>query len=495
MSIVAVVLIACAVLVVVGAEWPRLTAGLRSRSEVSSRRSRPKRKPELQVIHGDKDDFAESVRRDLENLPVIEEPAGPHALTGGDRPRSAARIEGDIEALSAPEYTLSDTAIRRYAYTDVYRNTLEYFARELEALGFTTSFDPVGTFVARNRPPGERVFGIGSHCDSNRNGGKYDGTMGVVTALEVCRLNAELGFDLPLQLIAFLEEEGSGFGQMLLGSRIIAQRVTEEELREKILAIDDGRSFFEHAEEAGFEPARWREAAHVLDDLSGWIEMHIEQARVLQDTGNRIGVVRAIAGYVHGDIVVHGRGDHAGATPMDFRLDPTTVLAECVLELERLAREAGRGTVGTVGEIEVSSGVINAIAERVRFSLDIRGPDDDAFRGVASDIASYAEQAAGQRGMRAEWTERQNLPATPLDPRVIGGARGSRSGDGRAIHGHGLRRGARHDVRCRPGPERDGLRPVPRRDQPSPGRAGRRRRCRAGGRDHARVDPRALLDG
>ena len=74
MSIVAVVLIACAVLVVVGAEWPRLTAGLRSRSEVSSRRSRPMRKPELQVIHGDKDDFAESVRRDLENLPVIEEP-------------------------------------------------------------------------------------------------------------------------------------------------------------------------------------------------------------------------------------------------------------------------------------------------------------------------------------------------------------------------------------------------------------------------------------
>ena len=372
--------------------------------------------------------------------------AGPHALTGNDRPRSAARIERDIEALSGTEYTLSDKAIQRYAFTDVYRNTLEYFARELEALGFTTSFDPVGTFVARNRPPGERVFGIGSHCDSNRNGGKYDGTMGVVTALEVCRLNTELGLDLPLQLIAFLEEEGSGFGQMLLGSRIIAQRVTEEELREKILAIDDGRSFFEHAEEAGFEPARWREAAHVLDDLSGWIEMHIEQARVLQDTGNRIGVVRAIAGYVHGDIVVHGRGDHAGATPMDFRLDPTTVLAECILELERLAREAGRGTVGTVGEIEISSGVINAIAERVRFSLDIRGPDDDAFRGVASDIASYAAQAAGQRGMGAEWTERQNLPATPLDARVVGALE-------EAVQARGepymvMVSGAAHDTMC-----------------------------------------------
>ena len=97
----------------------------------------------------------------------------------------------------------------------------------------TSRRTPVGTLVARNRPQGEPVFGVGSHCDSNRNGGKYDGTMGVVTALEVCRLNAELGLDLPLQLISFLEEEGSGFGQMLLGSRIIAQRVTEEDLRER----------------------------------------------------------------------------------------------------------------------------------------------------------------------------------------------------------------------------------------------------------------------
>ena len=90
------------------------------------------------------------------------------------------------------------------------------------------------------------------------------------------------------------------------------QRVTEEELRESFRAIDDGRSFWEHAEDAGYEPARWRECIDVLDGLVGWIEMHIEQARVLQDTGNRIGIVNAIAGYVHADVVVQGRGDHAG---------------------------------------------------------------------------------------------------------------------------------------------------------------------------------------
>src|SRR6266852_2492243 len=332
-----------------------------------------------------------------------------------DRERSAARIERDIEHLATADYTTSSEAIRRYAYTREYRNTLDYFTRELEGIGFEVYEDPVGTLVARNRPSGEPAFGVGSHCDSNRNGGRYDGTMGVVTALEVCRLNEELGLDLPLQLISFLEEEGSGFGQMLLGSRIMAQRVTEEELKERFLAIDDGRSFWEHAREAGYDPERWRESIHVLDGLTGWIEMHIEQARVLQDTGNRIGVVTAIAGYVHADVVVHGRADHAGATPMDFRLDPGPVVAESILELERMARAAGKGTVGTVGEIDVHPSLINAIPERIRFSLDVRGVDEDAFRGVARDIAAFAVEAAERRGMTAEFEQRQTQAATPVD--------------------------------------------------------------------------------
>lgn len=363
-----------------------------------------------------------------------------------DRFRSAARIERDIETLAGPDYTLSSEAIRRYAYTQVYRNTLDYFTRELEAIGFEVTEDPVGTLVARNRPPGELAFGIGSHCDSNRNGGRYDGTMGVVTALEVCRLNEELSFGLPLQLISFLEEEGSGFGQMLLGSRIMAQRVTEEELRERFLAIDDGRSFWEHAREAGYEPERWRESLHVLDGLTGWIEMHIEQARVLQDTGNRAGIVTAIAGYVHSDVIVHGRGDHAGATPMDFRLDPGLAVAESILELERLVRAAGKGTVGTVGEIEAHPSLINAIPERIRFSLDIRGVDEEAYRGVARDIAAFAEQAARRRGMTAEVRERQTLAPTLLDQRIVSALEAAARSTGEPTML--MPSGAAHDTMC-----------------------------------------------
>ena len=359
---------------------------------------------------------------------------------------SAARIGADIEALSGPEYTRSGEAIRRYAYTPEYRNALGYFRRPLEELGFDVFEDPVGTFVARNRPRGEKVFGVGSHCDSNRNGGKWDGTLGVVTALEVCRLNEERGLGLPLQLVSFLEEEGSGFGQMLLGSRIMLGRVTEEELRESFRAIDDGRPFWDHAREAGYEPERWRECGAVLDDLSGWIEMHIEQARVLQDTGNRIGIVTAIAGYVHGDVRVWGRGDHAGATPMDLRLDPTLPLAETIVELERLAGGAGRGTVGTVGEIEVDPGIINAIGASVRFSLDVRGPEDDAFESVAREIAAFAARAAEKRGMRADFAQRQTLPATPLDPRIVEALGTAAEATGEPFTR--MHSGAAHDTMC-----------------------------------------------
>jgi hydantoinase/carbamoylase family amidase len=363
-----------------------------------------------------------------------------------DRTRSAERIDRDIETLAGPEYTRSEEAIRRYAYTPEYRATLEYFVRELETLGFEISYDPVGTLVARNRPRGEKAFGVGSHCDSNRNGGKYDGTMGVVTALEVCRLNAELGLGLPLQLISFLEEEGSGFGQMLLGSRITAQRVTEDDLREHFRAIDDGRPFWDHAVEAGYEPERWRDSLGILENLTGWIELHIEQARVLQDTGNRIGVVSAIAGYVHADIWVEGRADHAGATPMDFRLDVAPTAAQIVLEVERLARQAGNGTVGTVGEIEFQPGIINVVPGKARLSLDTRGVVEEGFRSVARDIESLARETAARNGLQATYRQRQTLPATRLDERIVGALEAAARASGEPFMV--MSSGAAHDTMC-----------------------------------------------
>ena len=361
-----------------------------------------------------------------------------------DRERSRARIERDIETLAGPDFTLSESAICRYAYTGVYRNTLAYFASELERIGFSVWQDPVGTLVASNVAPDAPAFGVGSHCDSNRNGGKYDGTLGVCTALEVCRLAAEAGEGLPLRLISFLEEEGSGFGQMLLGSRIMLQRVSEEELRETI-RDEHGVSFWESAEAAGYEPARWRESIHALDNLTGWVEVHIEQGRVLQDTGTRLGIVEAIVGYIHGDLLFTGRADHAGATPMDFRVDAAVPAAETIVELERLARALGGGVVGTAGEVETQPSLINVVPGGARVSLDLRSVSG-LHAELCDRIVAFARERGVARGVGVEFVKRQELPVQPMDGGVVSALAASAEESGESYRQ--MPSGAAHDTQC-----------------------------------------------
>lgn len=328
---------------------------------------------------------------------------------------SATRIDAAVAELAAPPYTAAGPGVTRHAYMDEYLNTVGWFEHEFRELGYDVWHDPVGTLVASNRGPGEACFGIGSHCDSVTGGGAFDGTMGVVCALEVCRLASERGLDLGLRVISFLEEEGAGFGQLLLGSRIVAGDVSDEELGSYV--NEDGVSFVEAARAAGFEPERHRDAAGVLDGLQGWIEMHIEQGRVLEAEGLRLGIVDAIAGYVHADLVVEGRRDHAGTTPMGMRSDAAITAAEVVLELERLAREASPDTVATVGELDLEPGAINVIPGRARVSLDIRSVSGDHL-DIFSRIADFSRARAREREQQLRMTERQRVAVTALDARI-----------------------------------------------------------------------------
>jgi allantoate deiminase len=329
---------------------------------------------------------------------------------------SRQRIAADIAALVGPAYTASGTGITRHAYTDAYRRTDAYFADAFRALGYDVHHDPVGTLVASNRPPGAPCFGLGSHCDANRNGGPYDGTLGVVAALEVCRLAAERGLDLPLRVISFLEEEGSGFGAMLLGSRIMLGDVTDAELDG--LADEHGVPFRAAAAAAGFAPDRWRESAHELDGMLGWIELHIEQGRTLEDGGIPLGIVDAIAGYVHGDITIEGRADHAGGTAMAFHSDPLVTAGEVIVEVDALTRRISDDAVGTVGELTVTPGLINVIPGAVTFSLDLRSGSGDHLL-VLDGILDYARDRAASRNQPMRYVERHRVAPTPMDPAMV----------------------------------------------------------------------------
>jgi hydantoinase/carbamoylase family amidase len=354
---------------------------------------------------------------------------------------SRARIAADIAALSGPDHTLSAVGITRHAYTDAYRNTLAYFERAFADLGYAVHYDPVGTLVASNRAPGEPCHGLGSHCDANRNGGPYDGTLGVVAALEVCRLARERGLDLPLRVLSFLEEEGSGFGETLLGSRIMLGQVARDEL--EALTDDRGTGFFAAARDAGFEPDRFAESGRELDGMLSWIELHIEQGRTLEDAGDTLGIVTGIAGYVHGDLTIEGRADHAGGTAMELHCDPLVTAGEVIVELEALTRRVSPDAVGTVGEIAASPGLINVIPGSVTFSLDLRSVSG-AHLEVLDGIVAYARERAATRGQPVRYAERHRVAPTPMDPTVVAALR--EAADDHDVRWREMPSGGAHDT-------------------------------------------------
>lgn len=233
---------------------------------------------------------------------------------------------------------------------------------------------------------------------------------------------------------------------MLLGSRVATGQVDERVLREDVRSLDDGRSFWEHAEAAGLRPERLAHCRDPLAGLSMWIELHIEQGRVLEDVQKRIGVVEAIAGYVHADIEILGQADHAGATPMGLRRDAALPAAHCALELERLALQTGGGAVATVGELVLEPGVINIVPGQARLSLDIRAPEQAAIDSIASEAARITDELSQRRGMQASYHERQRVAPVQLDQHVIEAL--SDAAVARGVPWQRMISGAAHDTMC-----------------------------------------------
>ena len=317
---------------------------------------------------------------------------------------SARRLERDIQELS--RFSGPGPGVTRLSFTPEYRSALGYLEEEFGGIGFETYYDPVGNFVASNVPVGERCVALGSHVDSVPNGGRFDGTAGVLCALEVARLMP----DASLKVVSVVEEEGSRCGRGILGSRCAVGSVSEEDLR--VYRDPDGVSFYEAAKEAGHEPARVADCTANLGGVERYVEVHIEQGRVLEEGGEEGGVVEAIAGLVHGTLEVEGSADHAGATPMDLRSDAGLTAAEIVVELERLVRGAGKAAVGTVGRVELHPGALNVIPGRAEVGLDVRDVEESRVEEILDGIVAFARGRAEERGQRI--TYREHLRTAPV---------------------------------------------------------------------------------
>jgi N-carbamoyl-L-amino-acid hydrolase len=301
----------------------------------------------------------------------------------------ADRIAADIDALAA--ITEPDRPYTRRAFTPIFLEGRKWLEKAMQGSGAVTRIDAAGNLIGTI--PGKRpelgTIMLGSHSDTVPDGGRFDGIAGVVAALEVARALRDRGLvlDHTIEIVDFLAEEVSIFGVSCIGSR----GMTGTRPPEWLPRTSDGLTLEAGIAQVGGDA---RLSAR-RDDIRVFLELHIEQGPVLQQEKLDIGVVTAIAGITRLEVIVEGRADHAGTTPMDARKDALTTAAWIALGVEELARALASGGAhfaATVGEFEMNPNAANVVPARVRMLIDARAErreDMDRFvdeldRGIAA---------------------------------------------------------------------------------------------------------------
>jgi len=307
------------------------------------------------------------------------------------------RIQNDIEQINKYNST-PGKGLSRLTFTDEYMGALDYIFKELEKIGIDIQIMRGGNIRARldgNEKDSPSIM-IGSHIDSVFQGGMFDGVVGIVTSLEVVRTISEnkIPHKNPIDFVIFTEEDGSRFSSVLLGSRIWAGKVKDEDLP-KILD-KDGISYFEAMSKSGLVP---KDNA-TLDGkkIKAMIEPHIEQSRVLESKDLPIGIVETIAGIKQLEVTIEGVSNHAGATPMNLRNDALCGAAQIILNAERLASQDGT-SVATVGFLEINPGRTNIIPGKVKLTLDIRDKNDVVLNEITDRILESIPHVCKNRGL------------------------------------------------------------------------------------------------
>ena len=301
---------------------------------------------------------------------------------------------------------------RRYG-TPALARAVDLVAEWMEDAGLAVRRDAVGNLVGRTGGDGP-PFVLGSHLDTVPNAGRFDGPLGILAALAVVERLTLGGTQppVPLEVVAFADEEGTRFGTAYLGSAAYAGALEREWLG---LVDDDGITLAEAIVASGGDP----EAAlgSPAPELAGYLEVHIEQGPVLEREGLPVGAVSAIAGQTRVRVVLAGETGHAGTVPMDARHDALAAAAEVVLAVERVGRSTD-GLVSTVGALSLAPNVGNVVPGEARMLLEVRHADDDVRARAAEAIRREIERLASVRGVDASWTLRYDTPAVELAPEL-----------------------------------------------------------------------------
>jgi allantoate deiminase len=330
---------------------------------------------------------------------------------------------------------------RRFA-TDALRHAGEAVQDWMQDAGMSVSRDAIGNVRGRLDGAGAGTLLMGSHLDTVRDAGRFDGMLGVLVAIACARRLRDAGRRLPyaLEVIAFADEEGVRFGTAYLGSGVVAGRFDPAALDRRDA---DGVSMADAIRAFGGYPAGLAGARREAGDLLGYCEVHIEQGPVLEAEGLPVGVVSGIGGQTRAAVAFEGVAGHAGTVPMHLRRDALCAAAEWVLAVEELAR-ADDGLVATVGELAVQPGAGNVIPGHATLSLDVRHADDVARTAACAALRERARTIAAARGVRASWSLTQETEAVPCSPGLT-----SLLAEAVAAAGHPVRHlpsGAGHDA-------------------------------------------------
>ena len=328
--------------------------------------------------------------------------------------------------------------------TDAHQKTAAQLAEWMRAAGMSVHIDAVGNVAGRylSDVPGAKTLMTGSHYDTVRNGGKYDGRLGILLPIAIVRHLHERGEKLPFdfEIVAFAEEEGVRFKSTFLGSNAVIGKF-DLALLENTDA--DGISMRDAIAAAGHDVAAIPAIGRDPSRLLGYVEVHIEQGPVLLERDLALGVVTAINGSSRYLVELSGLASHAGTTPMTMRRDAAAAAAEVLLLVER---RCGQGTslVGTVGQLQVPDGSVNVIPGACKLSLDIRAADDAVRLAAVADVLDGIAKICARRQIEAEVRQVVSASAAPCAPWLMRqlGAAVERSG----LPRFELASGAGHDA-------------------------------------------------
>jgi len=335
----------------------------------------------------------------------------------GTHPALGVQAVERCDQLGAPPYSEAEDQLVRRFLTPAHKASLEALGGWMREAGMAVRLDPAGNLIGRYEAtkPGAPALIIGSHIDTVRNGGRYDGALGVMLGVDcveaLSRSQVRLSF--ALEVIAFGDEEGSRFPASMVCSRAVAGAPQPGVLT---MADADGVTLAQAFATFGLGAASLESAARVPADVIGFLEAHIEQGPVLEAEDLPIGVVSAIAAQRRLRVRLTGTAGHAGTTPMGLRRDPGPAAAEAILSVERICGAGGHGLVGTVGQIRALPGAFNVIPGAIEFSLDVRAEIDQVRDDAVAQITAEIESIAERRGLAVAFEPLQTLPASPCDP-------------------------------------------------------------------------------